>query len=314
MHLPIAFSGNPLDRDDRLRIQPDILSRAQAGRMMVFLGDRVITDATGQPLWFQWSDLPATDGCEHIFLGQDKTQDTPSAELCFALRVRADHPAYMAYLEGLAHQEIKARDLRGLAMKMGPDAQFLGMMAQAKSLLDWHENHRYCARCGARTQMVKGGYQRDCSACGAEHYPRTDPVVITLVIHGTGADAKALVGRGPKMPPGFFSALAGFVEPGETLEEAVHREIHEEAGLSVRDINYVASQPWPWPSSLMIGCIAHSDSMDAEPDMDEIDDLRWLSRAEINAAMAGQTPDMAVPPAMAIAHQLLRYFLHMPDI
>ena len=192
-------------------------------------------------------------------------------------------------------------------MKLGAGASDLGIVAQAKSLLDWHARHGFCANCGAPTDIAKGGYQRDCPNCGARHFPRTDPVAIMLATF----DDKVLLGRGPHLPPGFFSALAGFVEPGETIEEAVRRELWEEAGVATSKVTYVASQPWPWPSSLMIGCFAQADSLDCKPDGVEIDDVRWLDRAALEIALEDGDPEIAVPPDIAIAHQLIQTWIMM---
>ena len=168
-------------------------------------------------------------------------------------------------------------------------------------MLDWHRRHGFCANCGAPTVMTRAGYARQCDACATEHFPRVDPVVIMLAEH----DGRVLVGRGVNFPGNFFSALAGFVEPGESLEEAVARELHEEAGIRVRNVCMIASQPWPFPSSLMIG--AHAEALSDELTLDptEIADARWVSRAEVRAALAGQG-DWGAPQPIAIANRLLR--------
>ena len=156
--------------------------------------------------------------------------------------------------------------------------------------------------------LAKGGWQRNCTsdACKGEHYPRVDPVTIMLVEH----DGKLLLGRQPRFPEGFYSALAGFVEPGESIEEAVKREVLEEAGIVARDVTYVASQPWPFPSSLMLGCHAFADDDTITIDETELEDARWFTRDEVARAVAGgaDAPFVA-PPAVAIAHQLMRWWL-----
>lgn len=156
--------------------------------------------------------------------------------------------------------------------------------------------------CGAPTAIFRGGWGRSCAACGAEHFPRVDPVVIMLAEY----DGRVLVGRQPGFPPGFFSALAGFVEPGESLEEAVARELFEEAGIQVSDVAYVASQPWPFPSSLMIGCraVAHDPALTL--DTTELEAAMWVDRAEVRAALAGDMgATFLAPPPLAIARHLL---------
>jgi NAD+ diphosphatase len=180
------------------------------------------------------------------------------------------------------------------------------LFAAALSLSRWHTRHRFCANCGHSTDLVRGGWSRRCPSCSAEHFPRVDPVVIMIAEHG----GELLLGRQPHYPPDRYSALAGFVEVGESIEDAVRRELHEEAGIAVRDVRYVASQPWPFPSSLMIGCSAHAESRELTIDRTELEDARWFSRDAIAAALAG-APDAAFqpPPKAAIARTLLERWL-----
>ena len=183
------------------------------------------------------------------------------------------------------------------------------LFAAALSLGRWHSRHRFCANCGHQTDLIRGGWSRGCPACSAEHYPRVDPVVIMLAEH----NGDLLLGRQPHYPPGRYSALAGFVEVGENLEAAVARELHEEAGIKVSDIRYVASQPWPFPSSLMIGCHARAEGPELRIDTTELEDARWFSREEIGAAL-DERPDAAfqAPPKTAIARTLLeRWFTRL---
>jgi NAD+ diphosphatase len=170
-------------------------------------------------------------------------------------------------------------------------------------MIDWHQRHGFCARCGTRTTMADAGYKRVCPNCNAEHFPRTDPVVIMLATHGDAC----LVGRGKQFPRGMFSALAGFIEPGETIEEAVRRELMEEAGLKVGRVTYHTTQPWPFPSSLMIGCFAEAESRDTKVDETEIAEVRWLERDLARRLVKGEGVDgVWVPPAIAIAHHLIK--------
>ena len=178
------------------------------------------------------------------------------------------------------------------------DASEAPTYAAALSLAGWHARHRFCANCGQPTEPVRGGWSRHCPACSADHFPRVDPVVIMLAEH----DGDLLLGRQPHYPPNRYSALAGFVEVGETLEAAVARELHEEAGIRVADVRYVASQPWPFPSSLMIGCTARALGRELTVDTTELEDARWFSRAEVAAALAGD-PDAAVPAAAEGRHR-----------
>lgn len=171
----------------------------------------------------------------------------------------------------------------------------------ARSLIDWHVRHGFCANCGQVTSVSRAGWARACSDCGAQHFPRTDPVVIMAVEHGD----RVLLGRQPSWPPGRYSTLAGFVEVGESIEEAVAREVLEEAGVRVGAVRYVASQPWPFPSQLMIGCIAVAEDDRLRIDTAELEDAFWATRDEVRAALAGESGRFVAPPAYAIAHSLL---------
>jgi NAD+ diphosphatase len=181
-----------------------------------------------------------------------------------------------------------------------------GTYATARSLVDWHARHGFCAHCGTGTMVFRAGWGRACPHCGTEHFPRVDPVVIMLAQHGCGAQAKVLVGRQPAFPPGRFSALAGFLEPGESIEEAVARELREEAGIAVHSVRYMASQPWPFPSQLMIACVATSDDDALTVDHSELEEAMWVSRDGVRAALAGEADaPFLPPPSYAIAHTLL---------
>jgi NAD+ diphosphatase len=180
-----------------------------------------------------------------------------------------------------------------------------GIVAQGRGLLTWHARHRFCGACGEPTRSADAGYVRRCPSCSAEHFPRTDPVVIMLPVRG----GRCLLGRQPTFPNGMWSALAGFLEPGETIEEAVRREVAEESGLRVGAVRYQASQPWPFPASLMIGCIADAESEQISVARDELEDARWFGREELERALGGKHPEMFVPPPMAIAHHLMRAWL-----
>ncbi|MGD9810421.1 MAG: NAD(+) diphosphatase [Sphingobium sp.] len=186
------------------------------------------------------------------------------------------------------------------------DPAELGLYAAARSLLDWHARHNFCAQCGAPTEPAKGGWSRMCGGCGAEHFPRVDPVVIMLAEY----EGRVLLGRQGRFPPRRYSALAGFIEPGETMEAAVARELHEEAGVRAFDIRYVMSQPWPFPSSLMIACTAKAESDVLQIDERELEDAMWVDAGGIAAALRGD-PDapFVAPPPMAVAHHLLRHWL-----
>jgi NAD+ diphosphatase len=177
-----------------------------------------------------------------------------------------------------------------------------GIAAQARHVIDWHSRHGFCPGCGEKTRPKDGGWARICTACSSEHFPRTDPVVIMLVVDGD----RCLLGRQPGWPKPMVSALAGFVEGGETLEEAVRREVREEAGIQVGAIRYVASQPWPFPASLMLGCEAEAVSRRIQIDPSELESADWFTKDEVRAALEAPTQRLGVPPPIAIAHHLIR--------
>ncbi|TRW18057.1 NAD(+) diphosphatase [Glacieibacterium frigidum] len=253
-----------------------------AARWLVFDDLKPVLTADGDLLWAYRSDIP--HDAVSVFLGLDG--DAPR----FAAAASADE------LDGVATEARAA----GALLAASADPGRAGIVAQGRSLLDWHARHRFCANCAAPTVFAKAGYARTCPACGAEHFPRTDPVVIMLAIKGD----HALVGRQPRFPKRFFSALAGFVEPGESMEEAVARELYEEAGIAVSNVRYIASQPWPFPSSLMIGAFADAGGYELHLDGEELEEARWVTKAEVRAALAG-TGDWLAPPPLAIARTLL---------
>jgi NAD+ diphosphatase len=193
--------------------------------------------------------------------------------------------------------------LREAASELPADQAALG--AYAASLLSWHRRHRFCANCGAATEPVDGGHERHCPNCGAHHFPRTDPAVIVRVVDDRD---RLLLGRQASWPHGRFSVLAGFVEPGETLEEAVRREVLEESGIEVGEVSYVASQPWPFPSSLMIGFNARADGGQPRPGDHELMEVRWFERSEVEAAAAGES-DILLSPPYSIARRLIDAWL-----
>lgn len=194
------------------------------------------------------------------------------------------------------------RELRAVMTRLS--AAEAELAATARALFNWHRSHGFCARCGQRSAVVCAGWQRRCPACGSSHFPRTDPVVIMLVTRGD----RVLLGRSPAFPPTMYSLLAGFVEPGETVEAAVRREVVEETGIRVGAVRYLASQPWPFPNSLMLGCAADALTDTITLDPEELEDARWATRQEVLAAFAGEGGFMAARPG-AIAHFLLRAWL-----
>ncbi len=269
-------------------------------RIQLFAGEKPLLFRRGQPLT-RW----------------ERPVASAAPALAFApvlLGLEADGAALfagqLAEAERDVPPEVTLIDLRSLAMQGLVPGPELGLLARARSLLHWHARHGFCAACGAASEPADGGLRRRCTACATDHFPRTDPVVILVVRRGD----RFLLGRQPRFLPGVYSALAGFVEPGESLEAAARREIAEEAGIRVGAVRYLASQPWPFPSSLMIGMLADAESDEIRVDHDELEDARWFSRDELRAMLAGDHPDgLRVPPPLAIAHHLVRAAIAVED-
>ncbi len=194
-------------------------------------------------------------------------------------------------------------DLRTIAIKGLVEPDHLPPIAEAKAMLHWHARHRFCANCGAATNVVQGGWKRDCPACKAEHFPRTDPVSIMLAVKGD----RCVLGRSGRFAASMWSCLAGFIEPGEAIEDAVRREVLEEVGIQCGRVTYMASQPWPFPMSLMIGCHAEALTEEIVMDREELVDARWFSKDECAAMLMRRHPDgLTCPPPVAIAHHIIR--------
>lgn len=284
MPLPLGFTGAWLDRADPLRSDAAGFAAAAADPRARCLTLDGIDFVPGGGGGLCWEPLDPADDRALLLLGLDD----------------AGVPHFVREAPAGARIDARSRTvMRLLPLLSGPEAALYG---GARSLVDWHARHRFCAVCGTPTELFRAGWGRRCGSCNAEHFPRVDPVVIMLA----ECDGRVLVGRQGGFPPGFFSALAGFVEPGESLEEAVARELFEEAGIRVTNVSYVASQPWPFPSSLMIGCRAVTTDPALKLDTTEIEAAMWVDKAEVHAALAGDigAPFMA-PPPLAIARYLL---------
>ena len=284
----LAFTGSRLDRADHVRADPDRLAGLMnwKARLLALDGLMPAMDDGGRLTWGTLADAP--EDAELVFLGLD------DGKACFAVVPPT----------GDAAPRMANPRLWSLMATLQPDD--LALYGGARSIVDWHARHRFCAQCGGETTLAKGGWQRNCPQCGAQHFPRTDPVAITLVEH----DGRLMLGRGKGWPEGRFSALAGFVEPGETIEEGVAREVLEESGVAVRDVTYIASQPWPFPSQLMIGCHAYADDDEVTMDETEMAEIRWFTRDEVEAALAGDSAaPFAKPVEQAIATHLMRWWL-----
>ena len=295
------FAGDPLDRVDAARRDPvwvESQINASSSRFLPFWGMKVLASNGPQPK-LAWQDrdilrhlaehalpvlLGSRDDVAHFAVDVSGAVN-PAREFALDETIGFVEPRHIATLLPLAES---------------------GTMAHAKSMVDWHARHGFCARCGARTRANLGGKERICDGCGAHHFPRTDPVAIMLIHHGD----RCLLGRSSRRGgTGSYSALAGFIDQGESIEEAVRREIMEEANIQVGEVRYHSSQPWPYPSSLMIGCIAQALSTDITIDDVELDDVRWFARAEILTALANpMNGDQGVrlPGPIAIAHHLLK--------
>jgi NAD+ diphosphatase len=296
MRIPVqTFAGNPLDRvhDRRLdkawldaRLHDDTSAAIAVWNGAILMKDGAL------------ARLPAdlahdlSGGEEHLlFLGVE-----PDGSAVFALDLEGAANPTAGPLEGLG----EFTGLREAAAVL--PASEAGMACTAKAVFEWRRRHTFCSACGAGSRVAEAGWKRVCPACATEHFPRTDPVVIMLAVRGD----QCLLGRQASWPKGRFSALAGFVEPGESIEEACAREVKEEAGLTVTSVAYRASQPWPFPNSLMIGLEAQVAEGEAAPDQTELEALIWLTKAEARDLMAGRVEGMSSAPPLAIAHWLLK--------
>jgi NAD+ diphosphatase len=297
--MQIAFAGSPLDRASHLRRDEDWLKARMDDPQSRYLAMWKLQALikTGPEPSLAWANADIRESCDpqvgSIFLGL--VGDVAH----FAVDITPlEKPERELGLGGIA----SFTDVRAAAGRL--PAGEAAILAQSRSLIDWHGSHRFCAKCGEATEISDGGNMRTCVECDAEHFPRVNPVVIMLVSHGD----RCLLGRQRGWPSGMYSALAGFIEPGETIEEAVRREVMEEASIQVGDVRYLASQPWPFPSSLMIGCLAEASSEGITVDGHELDDARWFPRDQIQKAIAagGGVDGFFVPPPMAIAHVLIR--------
>jgi NAD+ diphosphatase len=217
-------------------------------------------------------------------------------------------PAAIEALKGDAGYEVS--DLRTIAVRAMVAEEHLPPLAEGKSLLLWHSRRRFCSNCGAQLRAVDAGWRRDCPNCKMQHFPRTDPVVIMLAIDADGGGERCLLGRSGRFATNSWSCLAGFVEPGETIEQAVRREVREEAGIVCGQVRYFRSQPWPFPSSLMIGCHAQALSRELVVDHNELESARWFDREEVASMLARTHPEGLITPVpIAIAYHIIRHWV-----
>ena len=302
-----AYSGSLLERAAALRGDEGklaaFLKHPRAG-VYVVGGESIVLKAQGaapDPLFSPDEARTLGAARETVFLGL--LHDAPR----FGIGI---DPAAIEALK--ARADLKLIDLRTIAVQGEVDTVHVPPLAEAKAILGWHARHRFCPNCSAATVLTQAGWRRDCPVCKAEHFPRTDPVVIMLPIKGD----RCVLGRSPRFPPTMWSCLAGFCEPGESIEEAVRREVAEEVGVTCARVRYFASQPWPFPASLMIGCHAEAVSDEVVIDKSEIEDARWFDRAELKSMLLRQHPqELSTPPPIAIAHHIIRDFVeHGSDV
>ena len=291
----VGFAGNTIDRQSETRAD-DSVEKALAdptARLLPMHGGRLylkLSDGNFDP-WFDvaGSELLQPSFAQGVLLGFAESNPV------LAVPVGLD-PEQLP-------ETIKAIDYRSVYMQGLIDEAAAGALAQGAALLAWHASHRFCSKCGHESEMRAGGYKRHCPNCGTEHFPRTDPVAIML----TATREKCLLGRGRHFGPGMYSALAGFIEPGETIEAAVRRETLEEAGIRLGRVVYHASQPWPFPYSLMIGCFGEPLDEDIQADLNELEDCRWFFRDEVRSMLERtHKHNLVTPPKGAIAHHLIR--------
>jgi NAD+ diphosphatase len=294
----LGFAGSRLERAADRRADPAaVAALASDPRSRSYLiGGEIValkkTSSGHDPLFAAAETRGLGDPAEVAFIGLLDG----AARFAVALA-----PSAIAMLQ--ARSDIELIDLRSIAVRGLLAGDHLSALAESKALINWHARHRFCPNCGAATRLVEGGWRRDCPACRALHFPRTDPVVIMLAIEGE----RCVLGRSHRFQSGMWSCLAGYVEPGETVEEAVRRETREEAGIVCGRVAYFASQPWPFPMSLMIGCYAQARSREIVIDRTELDDARWFDRAEVALMLLGRHPDgLTAPLPIAIAHHILR--------
>jgi NAD+ diphosphatase len=294
----LGYTASLIERAAELRGNAaalgDLQNRSEA-RAYLVAGEMVIlkkAHSVADPLFAIEEALALGETAESVFIGFVETAPR------FAMALDPAAPDALK-----ARDELLITDLRTIAVNRLVAQEHLPPLAEGKALLGWHRRHRFCPNCGAASALVEGGWRRDCPQCATQHFPRTDPVVIMLPV----ARERCVLGRSYRFAKGMWSCLAGFMEPGESIEEAVRRETREEVGISCGRVSYFASQPWPFPSSLMIGCHAEALSGDIVVDRGELDDARWFEREEVIAMLRRCHPDgLSTPPQVAIAYHIIR--------
>jgi NAD+ diphosphatase len=294
----LGYTNSRIERAAELRADKAALAAFEADprtRTFVIGGELVVLNRTA----------PVNDP---LFVLAEARALGPTAE-CVFLGLLDGAPRFALALDPAAAERLKmpgdfvVTDLRSIAIQGLVDADQLPPIAEGKALLHWHARHRFCSNCGAASDLVEGGWRRDCPSCKGQHFPRTDPVVIMLPVAGE----RCVLGRSHRFAANMWSCLAGFIEPGEAIEDAVRRETREEAGIICGRVAYFATQPWPFPTSLMIGCHAEALSHDIVIDKTELDDARWFSREDVALMLLRRHPDrLTTPPTVAIAYHIIR--------
>lgn len=309
----VVFGGSGLDRAAELRSDPAAVERLLRGPgarvLPLWRGKPAVGPEPGtlamvpadHPVFEEASDpavLLGRNGGEAFFARDISRWEPPEAAASLGAFFDPSQQQHPAMADGARFAELRGAMIALSAL----DAE---LAAMARALIGWHGTHRFCSACGAESEMIEAGWQRRCASCGTRHFPRTDPVVIMLVVRGN----RLLVGRSPHWPDGMYSLLAGFVEPGETLEAAVRREVFEETAVRVGAVRYLACQPWPFPSSLMLGCLGEAESEEITLDPAELDDAMWVSREEMAEILRGAHAIIHPPRDGAIARFLTEAWL-----
>ncbi len=295
---PNWFANSPLERINQEEDQTGFIKAAQSDPTSLFVplwrGDPLVTNDTATFLSAAARDV-IPNNAPMVFLGIQKG----AAHFGVDLSQTSETPETALFADLGVYTPIR---IAAATISRGD----LAIIGQARWLFEWHRKHQFCANCGHATTVKNGGAKRHCDQCATEHFPRTDPVAIVLAIH----DDACLLGRGPHFPPGFLSALAGFIEPAETPEEAAKRELFEEAGVTLTHIRYQFSQPWPFPSSMMMGFLANTKDRTLTLDKNEIEEARWVEQSDIKALLNGEERHgIFLPPKFTIARQLIERWI-----
>lgn len=306
----VTFGTSGLDRAAHLRGDAEEQARLLTlGRVLPLWRGKPLMQAGERLGWVPAGSAVLAQGKAPVFLGFDGGLPCFAADIADWVPGDGQEPLGSGFsdISEQRHPDAPSDhafcELRAVMLRL--TTREAELAATAKAVLHWHSGHGFCAACGAASIQAMAGWQRTCPACGTHHFPRTDPVVIMLVTRGN----RALLGRSPGWPEGMYSCLAGFIEPGETIEAAVRREVLEESGVQIGAVRYLSSQPWPFPASLMLGCAAEALTESITLDPEELEHALWVSREEMVAVMAGEHPQIKPARKGAIAHFLIQNWL-----